>query len=146
MNSEQAQRQAVIDEALTWLKTPYHHAARVKGAGVDCLMLLAEVYTAAGVIEPIADIPHYPRDWMLHRNEERYLDGLLSYCHPVAEPKLGDIALFRFGRTVSHGAIVLDWPNILHAYSDEGGVVLSSAANGRLAGRLAGFYSPWVAA
>lgn len=142
---EQAQRQAVIAEARSWLGTPYHHAARIKGAGVDCLMLLAEVYATAGVIEPIAEIPYYPRDWMLHRDEERYLSGLLDYCHPVKTPNPGDIALFRFGRTASHGAIVLDWPNVIHAYANEGGVVLSSAITGQLAGRMAGFYSPWGA-
>lgn len=143
--NEQAQRMAVIAEARSWLGTPYHHAARIKGAGVDCMMLLAEVYAAAGVIEPVGDVPHYPRDWMLHRDDERYLNGLLDYCHPVETPHPGDIAMFRFGRATSHSAIVLDWPNIVHAYADEGGVVLSNAASGRLVSRLAGFYSPWGA-
>lgn len=143
--NEQAQRQAVIADALAWIGTPYHHAARIKGAGVDCMMLLAEVYATAGVIEPLAEIPHYPRDWMLHRDDERYLNGLLDYCHPVETPQPGDIAMFRFGRAVSHSAIVLNWPSILHAYSDEGGVVLSNATIGQLSGRLTGFYSPWGA-
>ena len=29
-------RQAIIDETVTWLRTPYHHMAAIKGAGVDC--------------------------------------------------------------------------------------------------------------
>ena len=37
-------REAVIREAKSWIGTPFHHAARIKGAGVDCLMLLAEIY------------------------------------------------------------------------------------------------------
>ena len=45
-------RAAVVAEAATWLRTPYHHMGRVKNAGTDCLMLLAEVYEAAGVIPP----------------------------------------------------------------------------------------------
>jgi cell wall-associated NlpC family hydrolase len=36
-------RAAVVREAESWIGTPFHHAARVKGAGIDCLMLLAEV-------------------------------------------------------------------------------------------------------
>jgi len=61
-------RQAVIAEAVTWIGTPFHHAARVKGAGVDCLMLLAEVYERAGAaphIEPPFYVPdwHMPQPW-----------------------------------------------------------------------------------
>src|SRR5262249_43477037 len=43
-------RAAVVAEAESWIGTPFHHAARVKGAGVDCLMLLAEVYERAGIV------------------------------------------------------------------------------------------------
>jgi len=34
-----AGNQSLIDEARTWLGTPYHHQPRVKGVGVDCAML-----------------------------------------------------------------------------------------------------------
>ena len=72
------QRQRVVAEAETWLRTPYHHMGRIKGGGTDCLMLLAEVYEAAGVI-PHIDVPFYPPDWNLHRDAERYLQ---AYCQP----------------------------------------------------------------
>ena len=39
-----AQRAAVVAEARSWIGTPYHHAADVKGHGVDCAMLLIRVY------------------------------------------------------------------------------------------------------
>src|SRR4029078_6925542 len=90
-------RRAVLREAESWIGTPFHHAARVKGAGVDCLMLLAEVYERAGVsrrIEP----PFYVPDWHLHRDAERYMEGLLRYARSADVPEPGDIALFRFGR------------------------------------------------
>src|SRR5712671_5819911 len=99
-------RAAVVQEAESWIGTPFHHAARVKGAGVDCLMLLAEVYQHAGVARHI-DPPFYVPDWHLHRDAERYMEGLLQYALPIAgQPQPGDIALFRFGRTFSHGAII----------------------------------------
>ena len=69
-------RRLVVTEAASWLRTPYHHMGRVKGGGVDCLMLLAEVYEAVGVI-PHVEIPFYPPDWHLHRGVERYLEGLV---------------------------------------------------------------------
>ena len=135
-------RQAVVAEAKEWIGTPFHHAARVKGHGVDCLMLLTEVYERAGAschIEP----PFYVPDWHLHRDAERYMEGLLQYATPIAGPPLaGDIALFRFGRTFSHGAIVTDWPRLIHAYWAMG-VVWGDATLYPLKGRDVRFFSPF---
>jgi NlpC/P60 family putative phage cell wall peptidase len=89
-----AKRAAVVAEAESWLGTPYHHMARLKGVGCDCLTLLAAVYEAAGVV-PAIEIPFYPPDWHLHRGVERYMDGLLAYAHEVDAPAPGDVALFR---------------------------------------------------
>jgi NlpC/P60 family putative phage cell wall peptidase len=135
-------RAAVIAEAGSWIGTPFHHAARIKGIGVDCLMLLAEVYERAGVIGHI-DPPFYVPDWHLHRDAERYLEGLTRYAREIAGPPLpGDIALFRFGRTFSHGAIVTDWPRLIHAYWNIG-VVQGDATLHPLADRPVRFFSPF---
>lgn len=109
------QRMRVVAVASTWLGTPYHTGGHIKGVGVDCLTLLAEVYAEAGLTEPI-DLPHYPHDWHLHRGDERYLEGLLHYAKETADPMPGDIVLWKFGRCFSHGAIVVKWPVIIHAY------------------------------
>jgi NlpC/P60 family putative phage cell wall peptidase len=135
-------RAAVLNEAESWIGTPFHHAARVKGAGVDCLMLLAEVYERAGVsgrIEP----PFYVPDWHLHRDAERYMEGLLQYAQPTAAPGPGDIALFRFGRTFSHGAIVTRWPRLIHAYWNIG-VVWGDATLHPLKDRPVRFFTPFA--
>ena len=117
------ERAAVIRCARAWLRTPYHHRGRVKGAGVDCAMLLAEVYAEAGLVQPLA-IPHYPPDWHLHRDAECYLGVLLDHAVEIAAlPSPGDIALWRFGRCFSHGAIVVDWPVVIHAYLGRGCVL-----------------------
>lgn len=128
----------VTDIARTWLGTPYHHRARVKGVGVDCLMLLAEVFEEAGMV-PYIDPGYYPHDWMMHRSEERYLAGLEQYCDRVEDPQPGDIALYRFGRCASHAGIVIEWPLIIHAYRGEG-VVLAHGDDGALSGRLDSFW------
>jgi len=121
-----AERRAVVAEARSWLSTPYHHMGRVKGAGVDCATLLAEVYARAGLIPPLA-IPFYPPDWHLHRDAERYLDFVLAEAREIAgPPEPGDIALWRFGRCFSHGAIAVDWPLVIHAYSGKGCVLEDS--------------------
>jgi NlpC/P60 family putative phage cell wall peptidase len=134
-------RTAVAEEAETWIGTPFHHAARIKGAGVDCLMLLAEVYERAGVSGRI-DPPFYVPDWHLHRDAERYMRGLLQYARPVSRPEAGDIALFRFGRTFSHGTIVIEWPRLIHAYWSIG-VVWGDATLYPLAERPVRFFTPF---
>ncbi len=127
---ESQQRAAVVAEARTWLGTPYHHEGRVKGVGVDCLQLLAGVFSApsVGLIEkPL--IPHYPWDWHLHRDAERYMEGLTRYTREIeAPPHPGDIVLFRFGRCFSHGGIVVKWPTIIHAYVGKGCVLEDAQA------------------
>jgi cell wall-associated NlpC family hydrolase len=138
------QRAAVVAEAMTWLRTPYHHLARVKGAGVDCAQILIAVYAAASVIDAF-DPGFYVHDWMLHRSEEIYLGWVEKYAHCVEVPQPGDIALYRFGRTVSHAAIVVDWPTVIHAHLPDRMVVLADAEKGELPGRLFGFYSLWGA-
>jgi cell wall-associated NlpC family hydrolase len=114
--TQAAERAHVVSVAHTWLRTPYVHAARVKGQGVDCLTLLAGVFEEAGLLSHV-DIPAYPKDWHLHHSAELYLDGLLRYAHEIdGPPQPGDIALWKIGRTFSHGAIVVRWSQVIHAF------------------------------
>jgi cell wall-associated NlpC family hydrolase len=136
------QRQRVVAEAETWLRTPYHHMGRIKGGGIDCLTLLAEVYEAAGVI-PHVDVPFYPPDWNLHRDTERYLRGLMRYARGIGgPPQGGDVAVFRFGRCFAHGAIVVSWPRLIHAWCDAG-VVFADGGQPPLIGRQVRFFDPF---
>jgi cell wall-associated NlpC family hydrolase len=100
-----AARAAVIAQARTWLRTPYHHAADVKGHGVDCAMLLVRVYCDLGLVERFDPRP-YTKDWFLHRDEERYLGFLLARSREIRAPLEGDIVLFRIGRCFAHAGIV----------------------------------------
>ena len=146
-----AARQAVVAEAVSWLRTPYHHMGRIKGAaggpsgagGVDCLTLLAEVYERAGVIRH-AVIPFYPPDWHLHRSDELYLGGVLDRAQEIlGPPQPGDIAIFKMGRCFAHGVIVTRWPQLIHAHY-RAGVIGGDATQGQLAGRPVRFFDPFV--
>lgn len=110
------ERKRVVEIAKSYIGTPYHHMGQIKGAGVDCLTLLLGVFGEAGLIDKI-DLEYYPSDWHIHQSEERYMNGLLRYAHEVSEPKPGDIVLWKFGRCFSHGAIVVEWPLVIHAYT-----------------------------
>jgi cell wall-associated NlpC family hydrolase len=119
--TEAEQRSAIVAEARSWLGTPYHHAADLKGrkGGVDCAMLLVRVYCDLGLVEAFDPRP-YTKDWFLHRNEERYLGFLLARSREVREPGSGDIMLFRVGRCYAHGGIIVR-PSpltIVHAFSN----------------------------
>lgn len=134
-------REMAVAEAKTWLKTPYHHMGRVKGAGVDCGQLLIAVYSEIGLI-PNIDPGHYPPDWHFHRSEEKYLGWVQKYATKTEKPKPGDVALFKFGRCISHGGIVVDDAALIHAYIGQG-CVWGSYTDAELKGRLAGFYTLW---
>ena len=128
----EAWRQRVIDEAQTWLRTPWMHNQCVKGAGVDCGRLLIGVHVAAGLVEEF-DVGEYQADWMLHQAEERYLGWVLKYMDEVDKPKPADVAMWHFGKCFSHGGIVVDWPTVIHAYRPEKAVGYGDASKGVLA-------------
>lgn len=139
--TETGLRVRIIEIAREWMGTPFHNEARVKGIGVDCLQLLIAVFTEVGLLPAGLEIESYPPDWHLHREEERYLQGVAKYGRQVDAPGPGDVALFKFGRCVSHAAIVIDWPLVIHAYHMQG-VVEGDAVNGNeLAGRLHSFWT-----
>lgn len=132
---EALERRAVAVEALTWPGTPYHHRGNVKGrnGGVDCARILIEVFAAVGLIEWF-DPGNYPADWHLHRSEERYLAWIERFGAEVRrDPIEGDILVFQHGRTFSHGAICVGWPNVVHAYAEARVVEETSVRGGPLA-------------
>ena len=147
--SQQQERAAVVAEARTWLGTAYHHHGRIKGVGVDCAMLLAEVFEHCGLVANVQP-GHYPTDWHLHRFEEQFVGWLERVgALEVAAPALGDIGIFRFGRCYSHGAIVVDHADeavrLVHAYVRRG-VVLSALDEEPLSGRPVRWFTLWSGA
>ena len=111
-------RTQVVEAARSWVGTPYHHAADVKGAGVDCAMILVRVFVDLGVVAPFDPRP-YTSDWYLHRSEERYLNYVLQYTQEVFTPNIGDIMVFKIGRCYAHGGIIsnIDPLTIIHAFA-----------------------------
>lgn len=134
-------RAAIVGEALTWLGTRYHHRARCKGAGVDCAQILIGIYSACGLVKPF-ETDAYPRDWMLHRTEDRFRDYVRQYADqiPLEEVQPGDVALYLVGHCYAHGAVIIAWPKLLHADSRYGAVTLAEGDQGWLAGRPVEFY------
>jgi cell wall-associated NlpC family hydrolase len=130
------QRLRILEEAREWIGTPWHHEARVKGrnGGVDCVMLLCEVYERAGVLPHI--VPHhYPIDVMLHRSKEVVIPYLERYGMEVESPDVGDTVVYRFGRSFSHAAIYAGAGRIVHAFRPFGCVSETLIEESALGGR-----------
>jgi cell wall-associated NlpC family hydrolase len=116
-------------EALSWVDTPYLHMARVKGSGCDCATFLIGVYEAVGAL-PRLRVDYYPPDWNLHRSEELYLNQLLKYAGVVTGAReVGDVLMFKMGRTVSHGAIWIGQEQVVHSWRRSGGVTVDRMDN-----------------
>ena len=135
-----AWRSAVLQEAATWIGTPWIHRAKIKGAGVDCAQFLIGAFCGAGVIEPF-DTGDYPIDWMLHREEERFIGWIERYMEPTNSPQPADVAVWKYGRAFSHAAIVVEWPRIIHSFRKERGVVWGDASSGDLSHHPHKFYA-----
>jgi NlpC/P60 family putative phage cell wall peptidase len=123
MNEEQL-REAIVLEARSWVGTPYRHCADIKGFGVDCAMLLVRVFQTVvpHIVPPDFDPRPYAPEWYLHQHEELYLLGLGKYGRRVEHAQPGDIQVYRFGRAVGHGAIVVDDNLLIHAHLSHGNV------------------------
>ena len=138
-------RAAIITEARSWLGTPYHHQAALKGVGCDCIGLLRGIFAAFG---GIVDLPaDYSPTWHVHRAEERLRDGLERYGQevPLLSARPGDILLFGVGRgPAAHGAVLIEPEIMIHAYAEAGSVVASRLAGRWLAWRRAAFAFPGV--
>ena len=121
-----AVRTRIVAEALAWLGTPYAHRQRLRGVGVDCAQLPLAVYAAAGLIGA-AEVGAYARQWHLHRGEELYLahvEALGGREVARADAEAGDLALWRYGRTFSHGAILVEpGGRVVHAVQGLGVVL-----------------------
>lgn len=134
-------REKVVEVASSWIGTPFHHQAKIKGQGVDCLQLLIAVYGEAGLVPDDIVALDYSHDEHLHLDGERYLEALKAHgAIETDSPQRGDIVMFRVGRRYSHSAIVVDYPICIHAYINSD-VCLVDVENGDLSRRARVFYT-----
>ena len=108
--------QAIKAEAESWVKTPFRHAAALKGVGVDCIHLVEAVLCAVGLVKSQGLLPSYSPDWHLHLRRELLIEGLRQHCDEVGESyEVGDILVYRYGRTASHCGLYVGDGQIIHA-------------------------------
>lgn len=117
-------RNEIVQEALSWEGTPYHHQAGLKGVGVDCAYFIGHVAKNIGLIDEFVVEP-YSNQWHLHNKEEKMLNILDNFgCKISYEPKAGDILAFKYGRVCSHLGILLDDYRFIHSSLPHGQVII----------------------
>lgn len=143
--TEAETRTAIVAEAESWIRTPFHDDARLKGIGVDCAQFVAACYIASGAT-PEFETPRYVAQWFMHRSEERLRDFVLQFGKQIDEKqaKAGDLVLYKIGRAFAHAAIITDWPmEIIHAHKLSGMVVRAMPFEMDLRGKETQFFSIW---
>lgn len=120
---------AVIAEARTWLGTPFHHQASLKGVGCDCAGLIRGVGHACGIL------PGYRERWRRHGNYGRLPNprrmeaALRAFMRevPKEQMRLADVLWMQWRRDLPmHLGIVAERDGrqtLIHALSDIGRVV-----------------------
>lgn len=110
-------RSAVLDEARSWIGTPYQHQASAKSAGCDCLGLVRGVWRALYGAEPEMT-PAYTPDWAERQGAETLLQAARRHLIEAAAPAPGDVLLFRMDARspIKHAAILDRDDHIIHAY------------------------------
>jgi NlpC/P60 family putative phage cell wall peptidase len=140
-------RPHIVALARTWLGTPYHHQASLKGVGTDCIGLVRGIWRELYGAEP-QPLPAYTRDWAEAQGCETLLEA--ARCHfvelPPAQVQGGDVLIFRWRRNAlaKHCAVLSTPVTMIHAL--EGAPVSEVSLSPWWRRRLAGaFCFPSVA-
>ena len=111
-------REEIVAQARTWLGTPYHHQASVRGVGCDCLGLLRGVWREVYGIE--AEVPPpYTRDWAEAQGREDLMAGAARHLRRCAVSVMcpGDVLVFRLRDAVpaKHVGLLVTPVSFIHA-------------------------------
>ena len=115
----------VIACARSYLGTPFHHQARLKGVGVDCIGLVIGVARELSLVPPDFDITAYPRI----PDGNTLLDTARLHMTEIDRSAMqpGDVIVVSFDRLPQHFGIVGDYRHggfsIIHSASTHGKVL-----------------------
>jgi cell wall-associated NlpC family hydrolase len=110
-------REQIVEEARTWIDTPFHHQARIKGVGVDCVGLVLGVGKKFGLFDKDFDVRGYAKV-----PDGRSLMGIAETVMrriTYEEMQPGDVIMLRFSRDPQHVGIIGNYRHgglsIIHA-------------------------------
>ena len=135
-------RKSIVALARSWIGTPYHHQASLKGTGADCIGLVRGIWRELFGDEP-EQLPAYSGDWAEATGREAMLLAAGRHLVPI-EPQIireGDVVVFRLRAeaVAKHTAIVSDLGRMIHA--QEGAPVTEVTIGPWWRRRIAGAFS-----
>ncbi len=132
-------RWKIVQEARSWIDTPFQHQGRMKGQAVDCLGLLVGIAKQLDLRSKdgselakwdCVTYGHYPDGDNLQRELSRHLQPILSYKISLGDEKAdidnirlsaADIGLFCIDGMAQHLAVFAIAPDgyltIIHSYA-----------------------------
>ena len=125
-------RAQLIEEALSWVGTPYQTHQSCKGAGADCGGYCYGVWRNVGLLPPDARPARISAQWYLHRTDEVIVRGLQAHgavAIPLDQAQPGDVLTFQYGRAQSHMAFLLPHGLIIHSYAYKGAICVDPLTN-----------------
>ncbi len=109
----------IVKAARSWLGTPYHDQASVKGVGCDCLGLIRGVWREVIGPEPMP-VPPYSRDWGEAGPHEVLAEAAWAAMIelPIEDARTGDVLLFRMrhGAIAKHAGILTNGRQNIHRF------------------------------
>jgi NlpC/P60 family putative phage cell wall peptidase len=103
---------AIVEEARTWIGTPFKHQGRIKGLGVDCVGLIIGVAHFFKLTDfDYRNYSHTPDGFLMRQLLDQHLRSI-----SIQDAKPGDIVLMRFEAEPQHVGILSDY-GIIHAYA-----------------------------
>ena len=103
----------IVNQARTWIGTPFHHQARLKKVGCDCLGLVVGVVDELGLKDKNG-VPLAAYDEITYSKEPDgayFTQKLIELLDEVslADMRAGDMALFKVRENPQHVAILTDY-------------------------------------
>ena len=119
MISNAPTRSQIVEEAKSWLDTPYLHQASTKGHGADCLGLVRGIWRSFYGEEPI-NTPAYSHDWIKKQGDTLLVSSLDKWMARKSGDVLpAQVLLFRieYNGAAQHLTIASGQDRFIHAYA-----------------------------
>ena len=131
--------------AQSFIGTPHINGGNIKGAGLDCCTLPAQIFHEAGLGDYTIDF-NYSADWFCQKGcKEILLPYLEKYCIRVEQLEPGDVISYRWGRAeYAHLAVYLGNNVVVHCRAANGVEFIEADApcfyDSRGRSRVSGFW------
>ena len=134
-------RTHLCNAAKVWkdLGVKYQHRGTTR-YGCDCTGLIIGILQELGYIKDYK-LRIYPRDWNLHAfADDHIMEELGKVTDKIANPDIGDLVVFYFGRCAAHVGIVVENGLFIHCHRISGKCTVSSLWNSSWTKRIVNFY------